>query len=91
MSKEIKSEIDATQLADVNNKLYDEVMQLERFKIYAEQLIKKIHKNSCLPIPQSITANKDFNIKYGSILSSVSFYLEQFESQQNQHKDNGKA
>ena len=82
MNKEVK-EIKT----NLENKLYRDILELERFKTYAEQLISKIHKSNCVFLPQSEKAVKEFGIKYGSILATIAFYLEQFEIQQNQHKE----
>jgi hypothetical protein len=79
IKKEIKTKLE--------NKLYSDILELERFKTYAEQLISKIHKSHCVFLPQSQIAVKEFGIKYGSILSTIAFYLEQYEIQQNQHKE----
>jgi hypothetical protein len=79
MNKEVKVKLE--------NKLYSDILELERFKTYAEQIISKIHKSHCALVPQSEKAVKEFGIKYGSILSTIAFYLEQFEIQQNQHKE----
>lgn len=82
MNKEVK-EIKT----NLENKLYRDILELERFKTYAEQLISKIHKSHCVFLPQSEKAVKEFGIRYGSILATIAFYLEQYEIQQNQHKE----
>jgi hypothetical protein len=79
MDNEIKTKLE--------NKLYSDILELERFKTYADQLINKIHTSHCALRPNSQIAVKEFGIKYGSILSTIAFYLEQFEIQQNQHKE----
>ena len=79
MNKEVKVKLE--------NKLYSDILEMERFKTYAEQLINKIHTSHCALRPDSKVAVKEFGIKYGSILSTIAFYLEQFEIQQNQHKE----
>jgi hypothetical protein len=79
INKEIKTKLE--------NKLYQDILELERFKTYAEQLIKKIHTSHCALRPDSKVAVKEFGIGYGSILSTIAFYLEQYEIQQNQHKE----
>jgi hypothetical protein len=85
MNKDLKVKLE--------NKLYADILELERFKTYAEQLINKIHKEHCVLRPQSEIAIKEYGLRYGGILSIVAYYLEQYEIQQNQHKevDNGKA
>jgi hypothetical protein len=79
INKEIKTKLE--------NKLYQDILEFERFKTYAEQLINKIHTSHCVLVPQSEIAVKEFGISYGSILSTIAFYLEQYEIQQNQHKE----
>jgi hypothetical protein len=79
MNKEVKVKLE--------NKLYSDILELERFKTYADQLINKIHTSHCALRPDSKVAVKEFGIKYGSILSTIAFYLEQYEIQQNQHKE----
>ena len=70
---------------NLQNKLYKDVLEMERFKTYANQLINKIHTNECELLPHSMTAIKEFGISYG-YLSTTLFYLEQLANQQ---KENG--
>ena len=70
----------------LENKLYADILELERFKTYSEQLIEKIHKDHCVFLPQSEIAIKQYGLRHGGILAIVAYYLEQYEIQQNQHK-----
>lgn len=88
--KNIKSEEYPEHLAkevnqiNLQNKLYNDVLEMERFKTYAHQLINKIHTNKCKLIPHSMTAIKEFGISYG-YLSTILFYLEQLANQQKEN------
>jgi len=62
---------------DILKLLYDENLEMERFKVYVK---KYIREQGCSKIPVSIKANKEYSIPFESLLNTICGYLEELKT-----------